>query len=244
MLSSIKSWLKRREPFRTISWIRNQMPAPHDLSRFKRCGDNIRISPEASFGHPHRISIGNNVVIHQGAMINGGGGLVIGNNVGISYRTTIWTIDHTYHEGDAIPFDNNALLRPVLIHDNVAIGANVVIMPGVEIGEGAIIGMGAVVTNDVKPLAVMFGNPARPIGFRDEDHYEHCKAARKFYDFGRGARGQGIRIVPRFIQNRPRLYEIVREEVEAGRAILEPAEIEEEGRGEAQRHEAGVGGRG
>ena len=239
-MSSLKSWLKRHEPFRTLSWIRNQGPAPQDLSRFKRCGTNVRISPDASIGHPHRVSLGDNVVIHKGTMINGGGGLVIGNNVGISYRTTIWTIDHTYHNGDAIPFDNNALLRPVLIHDNVAIGANVVIMPGLEIGEGAIIGMGAVVTTDVKPLAVMFGNPARAIGFRDEEHYERCKAEGRFYDFGRGARGKGVRIVPRFVQNRPRLLEIVQDEIDAGRAILEPAEPEEELQGDSRRREATV----
>lgn len=225
MLEKVKRWLKAHEPFRTISWIREQGPRKRDLTQFRRCGANVRIASDATLSHPHMISVGENVVIHPNVMINGGGGLVIGNNVGISYRTTIWTIDHTYHDGKKLPFDDNGVLRPVLINDNVAIGANAVIMPGVEIGEGAIIGMGAVVTSDVKPLSVVFGNPARPIGFRDRDDYERCKAEGRFYDFTRKrVDPDRERIVPLFIQQRPRLYEIVRAEVEEGRAVLEQSE--------------------
>lgn len=226
MFEAIKARLKRHEPFRTWSWIREQNRSDVDLGRFRQCGRNVRISAHVTISHRDMISIGDNVVIHRHVMINGGGGLVIGNNVGISYGTTIWTLDHTFQGGEALPFDRDVVMRPILINDNVAIGANVSVTPGLEIGEGAIIGMGAVVTTDVKPLAVMFGNPARVVGFRDREEYEQLKAAGRFFDFGQRHR-PNTRIVPQYIQQRPNLFAIVRGEVEAGRAVLEEApEIE------------------
>lgn len=55
---------------------------------------------------------------------------------------------------------------PVVIGNDVWIGANVVIMPGVHIGNGAIIGAGAVVTKDVDDYAVVGGVPAKLIRYR------------------------------------------------------------------------------
>lgn len=55
---------------------------------------------------------------------------------------------------------------PVVIGNDVWIGANVVIMPGIHIGDGAIIGAGAVVTKNVEPYAIVGGVPARLIGYR------------------------------------------------------------------------------
>lgn len=56
--------------------------------------------------------------------------------------------------------------RPVVVGDDVWIGANVVILPGVEIKRGAVIAAGAVVTKDVGELEIVGGVPARVIGRR------------------------------------------------------------------------------
>jgi UDP-2-acetamido-3-amino-2,3-dideoxy-glucuronate N-acetyltransferase len=48
-----------------------------------------------------------------------------------------------------------------LVENHVGIGAGVIILPDVKIGEGALIGAGSVVTKDVLPYTVVYGNPAK-----------------------------------------------------------------------------------
>ena len=51
-----------------------------------------------------------------------------------------------------------------VVRRGVTIGAGCIIGPGVELGEFSMIGMGSVVTRDVKPFELVYGNPARPVG--------------------------------------------------------------------------------
>jgi len=53
--------------------------------------------------------------------------------------------------------------NPVVVEDNVLIGANAVVLEGVRIGKGAVVAAGAIVTEDVPPGAVVAGVPARII---------------------------------------------------------------------------------
>ena len=59
--------------------------------------------------------------------------------------------------------------KKVTIGNDVWLGANALIMPGVNIGDGAIIAAGAIVTRDVEPYAVVGGNPARVIKYRNKE---------------------------------------------------------------------------
>lgn len=52
---------------------------------------------------------------------------------------------------------------PVILEDDVLIGANAVVIEGVRIGKGAVVGAGAIVREDVPAGAVVVGNPARII---------------------------------------------------------------------------------
>ena len=54
--------------------------------------------------------------------------------------------------------------KPVVIEDNVWVGANATILKGVRIGSGAFIEPGSLVTHDVPPRARVLGNPARITG--------------------------------------------------------------------------------
>ena len=53
--------------------------------------------------------------------------------------------------------------RPIVIEDDVFIGARAIILKGVTIGRGAIIGAGAVVTSDIPAWSVAVGNPAKVV---------------------------------------------------------------------------------
>ena len=60
-------------------------------------------------------------------------------------------------------------LLPVRVKRGASIGANSVVVAGVTIGEDALVGAGSVVTKDVPVNAVVAGNPARIIGYRDKN---------------------------------------------------------------------------
>ena len=57
----------------------------------------------------------------------------------------------------------NPVSEPIVIEDNVWIGANAMVLKGVTIGRGAIVAAGSVVTRDVAPMTLVGGNPARLI---------------------------------------------------------------------------------
>jgi maltose O-acetyltransferase len=121
------------------------------------------------------LSLGKNIHIGRHSEIMAEGGVTIGDNVVISFHCVLWSIDHRY-EGESVPYDKARIRRPIVIHDNVWIGRNVIVRGGVTIGEGAVVAMGSVVTRDVPPLAVMGGNPARVLKFRDAGRYAKSKA--------------------------------------------------------------------
>lgn len=64
---------------------------------------------------------------------------------------------------------------PVIIEDNVLVGANAVVLEGVRVGRGAVVAAGAVVTTDVPENAVVAGQPARVIKYKDDKTIEKTK---------------------------------------------------------------------
>ena len=61
-----------------------------------------------------------------------------------------------------------ASATPVIVEDNVLIGANAVIIEGCRIGHDAVVAAGAVVVSDVAPNTVVAGCPAKVIKVKDE----------------------------------------------------------------------------
>jgi acetyltransferase-like isoleucine patch superfamily enzyme len=68
----------------------------------------------------------------------------------------------------------------VHIKDFVWCGNNVTIIPGITIGEGAIIAAGAVVVKDVPDCAIVGGNPAQIIKYRNKEAFYKLKSEKKF----------------------------------------------------------------
>ena len=110
-----------------------------------------------------KITIGDNVGISQTALISHCS-ITIGDNVKIGGGTSIYTTD--FHSLDPIirASDEDQKYRrcaPVVIRDNVFIGAKCIILKGVTIGENSIIGAGSVVTKNVPANQIWAGNPAK-----------------------------------------------------------------------------------
>lgn len=121
-----------------------------------------------------RCNIGQNVFIDRDVVI--GNGVKIQNNVSV-YKG-VQCADDVFI-GPSVTFTNvtnprsfierKDEFRPTLIKQGASIGANATIVCGCSIGEYALIGAGTVVTKDVKPYALVVGNPGRQVGWVSRD---------------------------------------------------------------------------
>ncbi len=93
-------------------------------------------------------------------VIDGSGGLTIGEGCDISSGVHIYTHSSAKRCISGRRFET-VERAPVTIGDRVFIGANAVVMKGVTIGDEAVVGAGAVVTSDVLARTVVAGVPAK-----------------------------------------------------------------------------------
>lgn len=80
-----------------------------------------------------------------------------------------------------IPYDETMLLKTIRIGKCVWLGNRVTIVGNVTIGDGAIIAAGSVVVKDVPKCAIVGGNPAKIIKYRDLEHYNSLDKKQKYY---------------------------------------------------------------
>ena len=116
----------------------------------------------------------------NGMKIIGDGKVTIGNYFHSGIECMIITQNHRY-EGTEIPYDSEFEYKNVTIGDCVWFGNRVTVVNDVNIGEGAIIAAGSVVCHDVPACAIVGGNPAKVIKYRDKEHYYKLKAEGKFH---------------------------------------------------------------
>lgn len=124
--------------------------------------------------------LGNNVNFN-GMRIEGFGKVQIGDNFHSGPECLMISSYHNYNEGKAIPYDNTYIHKEILIEDNVWLGSRVIILGGVTIGEGAIIQAGSVVVNNIPPMSIAGGSPAKVFKYRDLEHYNRLKITKMFH---------------------------------------------------------------
>lgn len=133
---------------------------------FKKVGKNFHYQGlNSTIINPFNIEIGDDVFIGEHAHISIHNKLTIGNGVMIGPYVTIIGGDHNFSvKGKKISeMKDGGLNLPIIIEDDVWIGANVTILKGITIGEGAIVGAGSVVTKDVSKYSIFAGNPSKLI---------------------------------------------------------------------------------
>ena len=129
-----------------------------------------RIEPGAIIRE--QVTIGKNAVIMMGAILNIGAvvgeGTMIDMGAVLGGRATVGAHCHigagTVLAGVVEP----ASATPVIVEDNVFMGANAVVIEGVHVGKNAVVAAGSVVIRDVPDNAVVAGVPARVIKMKDE----------------------------------------------------------------------------
>lgn len=114
--------------------------------------DSLTIYPPFHCDYGLGAEFGERVFINQGCWFLDGGGITIGDRVLIGANVTLSTAGHPIEVAER--FDG-ITLAPILIEDDVWIGASATVTPGVTIGRGSVVGAGAVVAKDVPPLTVV-----------------------------------------------------------------------------------------
>jgi acetyltransferase-like isoleucine patch superfamily enzyme len=114
--------------------------------------DSLSILPPFYCDYGLGATFGERVFINQGCFFLDLGGITIGDRVLIGPRVTLSTAGHPVELEDRYDFLTHA---PIVIEDDVWIGAGATVTPGVTIGRGSVIGAGTVVAKDVPPLTVV-----------------------------------------------------------------------------------------
>ena len=116
--------------------------------------DSLTILPPFYCDYGMHASFGEKVFINQGCFFLDFGGITIGDRVLIGPRVTLSTSGHPVEPAQRFDYLTYA---PILIEDDVWIGAAATITPGVTIGRGSVVGAGAVVAKDVPPFSLVTG---------------------------------------------------------------------------------------
>ena len=149
------------------AWLGQQFRRILASQIFEHCGRYVRIQGGAKFGTGCRVKIGKNSNLGDNCWI--GNDTQIGDDVMMARDVIILSNSHNFDRIDVTMREQGASIpRKVIIGNDVWIGTRSIILPGITVHDHSIIGAGAVVTKDVPEWAIVGGNPARIIRFRNK----------------------------------------------------------------------------
>ena len=143
------------------------------LSRlFNKIGTNVNIDTPFYCDYGKHISIGRNVIINMNCIFVDCNKISIGDNVLIASNVQLCTATHpvnpierlveNWSTDSKIPYFRTFAL-PIIVENNVWVGAGAIILPGVTIGENSVIGAGSIVNKPIPKNSVAVGNPCKVI---------------------------------------------------------------------------------
>ena len=112
------------------------------------------------------VLIGENTFIGPNVIIYGHGYVTIGDNCLVAMGCKIIAANHTYALGTNINMQKN-IFKPIVIGNDVWIGADTKVLAGVIIGDGCVVAAGSVVTKSIPANTIVAGIPARAIKQRE-----------------------------------------------------------------------------
>ena len=134
----------------------------------KRGAADLTILPGAILEHPQQVEFGRKCTVGRNSILDGMGGLSVGDSAGIGPMVFVHTANHEYEDRSKPFLEQGHVLKPVVIEADAWLAARVTVLPGTHVGRGAVIMAGAVISGPIKPYAICGGNPARPIGSRGQ----------------------------------------------------------------------------
>lgn len=149
-------------------FLKRMLRVPYLFSSYKiykllgvRClGDGQRFSGHTLIGDYKHLCAHENVEINSGCFIVAKDRIEIGRNSTIAYGATILTSANPNGPYNKLSELYPKMTAPVVIGDDVWIGANAIILPGVTIGDFSVVAAGSVVVKDVPSGVLVAGNPA------------------------------------------------------------------------------------
>ncbi len=138
----------------------------HGLESGMKVGKDPKVEPGVIFMGQELISLGDYFTCSFGATFRAVEAEIrIGDNVNVGPLATVIGANHGT-EREVVMQEQAEISQPVVIGDDVWIGAGAIVLPGVTIGTGAVVAAGAVVTRDVEEMAIAVGSPAKKAGER------------------------------------------------------------------------------
>ncbi|PZX45750.1 putative colanic acid biosynthesis acetyltransferase WcaF [Roseinatronobacter thiooxidans] len=128
-----------------------------------RVGTDVHVYPSARITIPWNLTLGAGCSVGDHAILYALGPITLGPRATVSQYAHLCAGSHDWRD-PAMPLTK----PPITIGADVWICADVFVGPGVKVGDCAILGARAVVVRDVAPRSIVAGNPARPMGTRDQ----------------------------------------------------------------------------
>ncbi|MBQ9730330.1 MAG: acyltransferase [Clostridia bacterium] len=170
---------------RIINKVRGWYRKTSFLSGVKSYGENVHLLGPVYLWN-RNVILGADINVYPNVTFWGSGNIEIGNNCEIGFNTVLYAsqsikiMDHVSIAADCYIIDSNHGIAkdkeiqsqesvckgPVLIEEDVWLGAGVKVLSGVHIGKGAVIGAQALVNSDIPEYAIAVGVPARVVGYR------------------------------------------------------------------------------